>query len=66
MTEEKARQHAKALAQSLGITFYVVRSREGRYLAVQRPLDDCEVLATVAPPASVYDPPQRRPTNLTD
>ena len=26
MTEEKARHYAKALAQSLGITFYVVRS----------------------------------------
>jgi hypothetical protein len=66
MTEEKARQHAKALAQSLGITFYVVRSREGRYLSVQRPSDDCEILATVAPPDSVYDTPQRHPTKVPD
>ena len=66
MTEEKARQHAKALAQSLGITFYVVRSREGRYLSVQRPPDDCEILATVAPPDSVYHTPQRHPTKLPD
>ena len=60
MTEEKARQHAKSLAHSLGITFYVVRSREGRYLSVQRPSDDCEILATVAPPRSVRDTPQFR------
>ena len=64
MTEEKARHYAKALAHSLGITFYVVRSREGRYLSVQRPSDDCEILATVTPPDSVHDTPQFRPTNL--
>jgi hypothetical protein len=66
ITEEKARQHAKALAQSLSITFYVVRSREGRYLSVQWPSDDCEILTTVAPPDSVYDTPQRRPTKVPD
>ena len=48
MTEERARHYAKALARSMGITFYVVRSREGRFLAVQIPSDDCEILATVA------------------
>ena len=49
MTKERARHYAKALAQGMGITFYVVRSREGRFLAVQIPSDDCEVLATIAP-----------------
>jgi hypothetical protein len=66
MTEEKARHYATALAQSMGITFYVVRSREGRYLSVQRPSDDCEVLATVAPPGSARDTPQFRPGKLPD
>jgi hypothetical protein len=47
VTEEKARHYAKALAQSMGITFYVVRTREGRFLPVQLPSADCEVLATV-------------------
>ena len=57
MTEERARHYAKALAQSMGITFYVVRTREGRYLSVQIPSDDCEILATVTPPSSVHDTP---------
>jgi hypothetical protein len=55
MSEERARHYAKALAQSMGITFYVVRSREGRFLPVQIPSVDCEVLATVAPPENVKD-----------
>jgi len=53
MTEEKARHYAKVLAQGMGITFYVVRSREGRFLAVQIPSGDCEILAKVSPPSSV-------------
>ena len=61
MTEERARHYARALARGMGITFYVVRSREGRFLAVQIPSDDCEILATVAPPRSVRDTPQSRP-----
>ena len=55
MTEEAAHRAAKALAVGMGITFYVVRSRYGRFFAVQMPLDDCEILATVKPPRSVYD-----------
>jgi hypothetical protein len=55
MTEERARYYAKALARGMGITFYVVRSREGRFLAVQIPSDDCEILAKVTPPRSVRD-----------
>jgi hypothetical protein len=50
MTEEQAHIHARALADGMGITFYVVRSREGRFLPVQRPSDDCEILETVTPP----------------
>ena len=37
MTEERARYYAKVLARSMGVTFYAVRSREGRFLAVQVP-----------------------------
>ena len=60
MTEERARHYAQVLARSMGITFYVVRSREGRFLAVQIPSDHCEIFATVAPPRSVRDTPQFR------
>ena len=49
MSEEAAHRTAKALALGMGITFYVVRSREGRFLAVQQPPDDCEILATGYP-----------------
>ena len=55
MTEEQARSHAEGLALSMGITFYVVRSRDGDFLTVQLPLDDCEILATVTPPKSAND-----------
>ena len=55
MTEEGARRTAKLLARGMGITFYVVRSRFGRFLAVQVPSDDCEILATVKPPKSAQD-----------
>jgi hypothetical protein len=57
MTEEKARHYAKLLAQGMGIAFYVVRSREGRFLAVQIPSDDCEILARVPPPGSMNQDP---------
>ena len=60
MTEERARHYAKVLARGMGVTFYVVRSRAGRFLAVQIPSDDCEILATVAPPRSMRDTPQSR------
>ena len=63
MTEERARHYAKALAQGMGITFYVIRSREGRFLAVQIPSDDCEILATLKPPSSVHAP-HCRPSTL--
>jgi hypothetical protein len=56
VTEDKARHYAELLAQGMGITFYVVRSREGRYLSVQIPSNDCEILATVTPPSSTHDP----------
>jgi len=52
MTEEQARRHAEALAFGMGITFYVVRSRDGDFLPVQLPSDDCEILATVEPRAA--------------
>ena len=63
MTEEKARHYAELLAQGMGITFYVVRSHEGRFLAVQTPSSGCEILATVKPPSSV-DVPHCRPSTL--
>lgn len=34
MTEERARYYAKALAESMGITFYAVRSHKGHFLVV--------------------------------
>jgi hypothetical protein len=55
MTEEQARRSAQALALGMGITFYVVRGREGRILPVQLPSGDCEILATVTPPGSRRD-----------
>ena len=55
MSEERARHYAETLAHSMGITFYVVRSCEGRFLPVQIPSVDCEVLATVTPPGKVQD-----------
>jgi hypothetical protein len=60
MTEERARHYAKVLARGMGVTFYAVRSRAGRFLAVQIPSDDCEILATVAPPRSMRDSPRFR------
>jgi hypothetical protein len=36
----------------MGITFYVVRSREGEFAAVQMPPQDCEIVAEIAPPSS--------------
>ena len=51
MTEERARYYAKVLARSIGTTFYAVRSREGRFLAVQIPSGDCDILAAVKPPS---------------
>jgi hypothetical protein len=61
MTEERARYYAKALAQSMGVTFYAVRSREGCFLAVQIPSDDCEILAIARPPGSAIENPLSRP-----
>jgi hypothetical protein len=55
MNEEATPRTAKALALGVGINFYVVRSRYGRFLAVQVPSDDCEILATVIPPKSAND-----------
>ena len=60
MTEERARYYAKVLARSMSVAFYAVRSREGRFLAVQIPSDDCEILAEVTPSGSVHDGRQFR------
>jgi hypothetical protein len=51
MSEEKARSDAEALASALGITFYVVRSEDGHFSAVQRPTAKSEIIATIEPPA---------------
>jgi hypothetical protein len=55
MTVEAARRTAKVLARGMGVTFYVERSRYGRFLPVQMPSDDCKILATVTPPKSAND-----------
>ena len=60
MTEERACHYAKALAHNMDTTFYAVRSRGGRFLAVQIPSDDCETLATASPPSSGNENPQSR------
>ena len=60
MTDESARYYAKALARSMGVSFYAVRSREGRFLGLQIPSDDCEILAKVTPPGSLHDGRQFR------
>jgi hypothetical protein len=52
MTEDQARSHAEAFALAMGITFYIVWDREGRFLSVQMPPQDCEIVA----------PAQREPT----
>jgi hypothetical protein len=57
MTEHEARRQAEALADAMGITFYVVRNREDEFQPVQEPPDNCEIVATVAPPASVHETP---------
>ena len=58
MTEERARYYAKVLARSMGVTFYAVRSRQGRFLAVQVPSDDCQIVEKFTPPRSVRDAQQ--------
>jgi hypothetical protein len=63
MTEDKARHYAEARAQSMGITFYVVRSHEGGFVPVQIPSANCEILATVKPPSSVEIPHCRPSTS---
>jgi hypothetical protein len=55
MTEDEAQRRAEALAFGLGITFYVVRNRDGGFEAVQLPPDDSEIWLTVVPPTSVHD-----------
>ena len=52
MTEQVAHRHAEALAHGMGITFYVVRTREGDFIPVQLPPEDCKIIATVEPPDS--------------
>jgi hypothetical protein len=51
MTEEKARANAEALASALGIVFYIVRSADGQFSAVQLPTPECETIAAVEPPS---------------
>ena len=55
MTEEQARAQAEALAIGMGITIYVVRTPDDRFLPVQVPMEDCEVLATIDPPRDKHD-----------
>jgi hypothetical protein len=57
VTEEKARRQAEALADGMGITFYVVRNRQGDFLPVQAPPDDCDIVATVLAPGSIHESP---------
>jgi hypothetical protein len=49
MSEVIARSDAEALATALGITFFIVRSYDGYYSAVQQPPPECEIIAAVEP-----------------
>ena len=60
MTEGRACHYAKALAHNMDTTFYAVRSRGGRFLAVQIPSDDCEILATFTPSSGANESPRFR------
>ena len=55
MRENASPQDHQGARSGMGITFCAVRSRYGRFLAVQVPSDDCEILATVTPPKSAND-----------
>ena len=57
MTQNEARRQADALANAMGITFYVARNGAGDLFPVQQPADGCEIIASVAPPASVHETP---------
>jgi len=50
MTEEQAYANAEALALAMSITFYVVRSGDGDFSAVQTPAEGHEIVATIEPP----------------
>ena len=50
MTEDQAYANAEALALAMGIIFYVVRSRDGDFSAVQKPAEGHEIVATIEPP----------------
>jgi hypothetical protein len=53
MTEGEARSKAEALAQGMGITFYVVRNSGGEFLPAHVLPDDREIIATVTAPGGV-------------
>jgi hypothetical protein len=55
VTEDQVQRSAEALALTRGITFYVVRNRDGDFSAVQLPPDGSEIIATVRPSPSVHD-----------
>jgi hypothetical protein len=52
VTEEKARHYARTLAEGMVITFYVVRSRDGRFLPVQLPSDEFDPSRQLPHPAA--------------
>jgi hypothetical protein len=57
MSEDEARSQAEALADGMGITFYVVRGWDGGFHPAQRPSDDFETVERVEPPGhkSAFD-----------
>jgi hypothetical protein len=50
MTEGEAHSKPEAIAQGMGITFYVARNSGGEFLPAHVVPDDCEIIATVTPP----------------
>jgi hypothetical protein len=49
MTEQRAHAHAEALASALGIAFYVVKSEDGNFSAVQLPSEESEIIGMIEP-----------------
>ncbi len=56
MSEEEAREKARALALCMGITVYVVRSPGGDCSLVQNPTADVDIVETVLPPENALGP----------
>jgi hypothetical protein len=53
MTEDEAHRQAEALAEGMGIIFYVVRNSHGEFLPAHVLPDGYEIIERVPPPGGV-------------